>query len=941
MKGTLTSIGMLTEEEKVQISEDSSLASIAARSLAEIKSDFDVDLLLGLTEADVLARRKRWGKNQVIPEDQVTVFQLLYRQFASSVVVLLLVAALISFATGDHLQAIGILIAVIINAVVGFITEMRAKVSLEALEQIASPTTRVVRGGSDHTVLASDLVPGDLVKLDAGSRVPADLRIIEDASLCLDESVLTGESIAKTKSSTILADHEGDEADSFSTIAYHGTHVLDGRGMGVVVKTGSDTSLGELQQSLIESHTVPTPMEVRLEELGRQLTWLTVVMCVVIVAIGLLYKHDFWSMLEAAIALAVAAIPEGLPVVATLALAMGTQKMVKLGSLIRQLAAVETLGCTTIICSDKTGTLTQNKLMVTDICLGVDELKVSGEGFKPEGKIEKTSSGQESYRCEDDAVLQELVLAGLLCNDSTLTEEPEEGWVILGDPTEGALLVLAAKAGLGSELIEVSQAHKRLKEFPFDLERKRMVTINALGSSSGSEAENEVRAFIKGSPEVVIESCSHLRTGSGLDDLDEEWRARYLALNDQYAGKGLRVLALAEKNLSKDEVESCSFSDFEQGLTLLGLVAMQDRARKGVYEAIQKCRSAGIKVMMLTGDQVRTAVNIAKDLKLAETIAERSVVSGAQLGKLTSSEEKERLKEAVVLARVNPSLKLNIVKTLQEMGNVVAMTGDGVNDAPALKQANIGVAMGRSGTDLAREASNMVITDDNFATIVSAIKEGRMIYENIRRAICYLLTATVASVVTIAAAIIYDGTLAMEPLQLLWLNLIMHIFPGLGIVMQEAAPGIMQRPPRDAKESIIGRFEAEQIVVRALAVSIGVLGAIIMTRLVDGSDLYVTTVAFSTIAIGLLFQAWAWLFLNPDHKAPKPPVNRFMYLMMFVSYLSVITAVYLPGLASILKTQPLELPELFTVFFFSGGSVILTLFYEYLRPLLAGKKKSV
>ncbi len=933
---------MLTEEEKLEIGEDRSLASIAARSLAEIKSDFDVDLTAGLAEAEVLSRRKRWGKNQVIPEDQVTVYQLLYRQFASSVVVLLLVAALISFATGDHIQAIGILIAVVINAVVGFITEMRAKVSLEALEQIASPTTRVVRDGSDHTVLASDLVPGDLVKLDAGSRVPADLRLVEDASLCLDESVLTGESISKTKSSTILAEHDKDGADSFSTIAYHGTHVLDGRGMGVVVKTGSDTSLGELQQSLIESHTVPTPMEVRLEELGRQLTWLTVVMCIVIVLIGLLYKHDFWSMLEAAIALAVAAIPEGLPVVATLALAMGTQKMVKLGSLIRQLAAVETLGCTTIICSDKTGTLTENKLMVTDICLGTEELAVSGEGFKPEGRIEKVSPVQEGYRCEEDATLQELVLAGLLCNDSTLTKDPEEGWIILGDPTEGALLVLAAKAGFSTGLEAAGQVHKRLNEFPFDLERKRMVTINALGSSSGSEAESEaeIKAFIKGSPEVVIESCSHLLTASGLDDLDEEWRARYLALNDQYAGRGLRVLALAEKKLNPDEIESCSFSDFEQGLTLLGLVAMQDKPRRGVYEAIQKCRTAGIKVMMLTGDQVRTAVNIAKDLNLAENIAERSVVSGAQLGNLTSSAEKERLKEAVVLARVNPSLKLNIVKILQEMGNVVAMTGDGVNDAPALKQANIGVAMGRSGTDLAREASNMVITDDNFATIVSAIKEGRMIYENIRRAICYLLTATVASVVTIAAAIIYDGTLAMEPLQLLWLNLIMHIFPGLGIVMQEAAPGIMQRPPRDPKESIIGLFEAEQIVVRALAVSFGVLGAIIMTRLVDGSDLYVTTVAFTTIAIGLLFQAWAWLFLNPDHKAPKPPVNKFMYLMMFVSYLSVIIAVYLPGLANILKTQPLELPELFTIFFFSGASVILTLFYEYLRPLLARRKKT-
>ncbi len=915
----------MTEQETLNIGPDSALKDLACSSPKTVADSFGVDFEKGLSEKRVAELRSAHGKNQVVAADRVTLFQLLYRQFASSVVVLLLVAAGISFATGDHLQAVGILIAVFINAVVGFLTEMRAKVSLEALEQIASPTTRVLRDGTDQTMLASDLVPGDLVKLDAGSRVPADLRIVEDASLVLDESVLTGESISKTKSALILSGGDDFQEGSFSTIAYHGTHVLDGRGLGVVVKTGVDTSLGELQKSLVESHTVPTPLEVRLEELGKQLTVLTVVMCVLIVVIGLLYRHDFWTMLEASIALAVAAIPEGLPVVATLALAMGTQKMVRLGSLIRQLAAVETLGCTTVICSDKTGTLTQNRLMVTDIYADGKMLAVTGEGFKPEGEIEGIESDDSGM------VLAEMLRAAVVCNDSSLVKDTDsEDWHIQGDPTEGALLVLAVKGGM--DVDDYLHSHKRLGEFPFDLQSKRMATINT------DQSGKKVFAYVKGSPEVIIESCSKQLTGSGTKSLSGADRKELLEINDRYADLGLRVLAIAEKEVAGPE--ELSVEELDDGLVLLGLVGMQDRPRKGVYEAIQKCRSAGIKVMMLTGDQVRTAVTVARDLKLDTELDEAKVVSGSQLGDLGSSEEQELLKEAVVLARVNPSLKLSVVKSLQKMGNVVAMTGDGVNDAPALKQANIGVAMGRSGTDLAREASNMVITDDNFATIVSAIKEGRMIYDNIRRAICYLLTATVASVVTIAAAIIYDGTLAMEPLQLLWLNLIMHIFPGLGIVMQEAAPGIMSRPPRDPGESIIGRFEAEQIAVRAFAVSVGVLGAILMTRLVDGSDLYVTTVAFSTIALGLLYQAWAWLFLDPE-RAPgmgRAPVNKFMYLMMFVSYLSVIVAVYLPGLGSLLKTAPLEIPELFTIFVFSSASVALTMFYDYIRPAFVKPK---
>lgn len=915
-----------SQEERRQVSPFSEPGRC---TIVDVLNIFQTNVRSGLDQAIAKERLAKFGPNEVEYKQAENPLVLLGRQFKSSVVILLMVAACISFATQDYFQAMGILAAVFINAAVGFFTELKAQISLSALKKISGPIARVIRGGHHRLIPASELVNGDVIVLEAGSRLPADVRFVEAAGLRIDESVLTGESVPSVKTAEYI---NGEEPST--TLGFHGTHVLDGRARGVVIATGKNSSMGKLQCTLIDAHTVPTPLEVRLEELGKQLTVLTLVVCVIIAGVGLLYKHDIWSMLEASIALAVAAIPEGLPVVATLALAVGIQRMVKVGALVRQLSAVETLGCTTVICTDKTGTLTENKLLVSKIFTDGNLLNVSGSGYSPEGTIYDA----ESKPVEKNETLDLLLRAGALCNDARLEyDAATETWRVAGDPTEGALLAVAGKGGLDSRYLR--NAHPRISEMPFDLVRKKMVTLHDLEGQSAI-------AYIKGSPEHVLADSHLLHTAGGAVPFTEELKEIYAKANTDFAQAGLRVLGVAMKHIDRENIETAK-SSMDKGLTFLGLIAMSDLPREGVREAIARCKQAGIRVMMLTGDQPRTAAAIAQELAIADT-PESPVLQGHELSALTDKELQNRLESINVLARVTPDMKLGIVKALQSAGEVVAMTGDGVNDAPALQQSNIGVAMGLSGTDLAREASNMVITDDNFSTIVEAIEQGRIIYDNIRKAICYLLTATVASVMTISAAITISGFLAMNPLQLLWLNLIMHVFPGLGIVLQGAAPGMMQRPPRDPSEKLIGKFESTQIVFRSLMVSLAVLIAIGVVRSSTADDVTITTVAFATMSCALLYQAWSWLFIKDFNEGGREhaPVNAFMYAMMAISYALIVVAVYLPGLQLVLKTVPLSLYDLTIVLAASTASWIAcylleTAWHQVNRPgAKAGKCSS-
>ncbi len=887
------------------------------------------DLRAGLDETIASQKLIQVGRNEISFKKESSWIVLLFRQFQSSVVILLLIAALVSFFTSDHLQAAGILAAVFINAAVGFLTELQSQKSLKALQEISGPSARVVRSSHHRMIPAPEVVPGDIVILEPGSRIPADVRFVETAALLVDESIMTGESVPVAKSAMPI-----NGENSSVTLGYHGTHVVSGRARGLVIHTGRESSLGKLQCSLIEDHSVPTPLEVKLEELGTQLSKMTVVICVAIACIGLFNGENIWSMLEAGIALAVAAIPEGLPVVATLALAIGTQRMVKAGVLIRQLSAVETLGCTNIICSDKTGTLTENKLLVTDIYLDGHNLKVSGTGYTPEGMITRDGQAVDS----SSVVLSALLKAATLCNDARLEHNTKENqWKVAGDPTEGALLVAAAKAGFNHS--DLRQTNPRIAEIPFDLTRKKMTTIH-------KSAEPSCEAYLKGSPEHVILDSTFVHQAAGVVPFTDELKNEYLNANRLFAKNGLRVLGVAMKKIDGAELDISS-PEAEANFVFLGLIAMKDLARPGVDTAIDQCKDAGIRVLMLTGDQKDTAENIATDLHILEK-GRSTILSGDELTELNKKDFASKLESTSVLARVTPSLKLDIVKILQQQGNVVAMTGDGVNDAPALQQSNIGIAMGLCGTDLAREAANMVITDDNFTTIVKAIEQGRIIYDNIRRSICYLLTASLASVMSIALVIVTTKMLALNPLQLLWLNLIMHVFPGLGIVLQGAAPGIMQRAPRDPSAKLIGNFEFIEILLRATMVSLAVLVCVLICRN-EGYNLEtLSTMALATISFGLLFQAWSWLFVkvHVEDNGARTAVNNWMYVMMFISYALVFAAIYLPSLQMVLRTVALSNWQMFVVAVISAISVIASVGVEKVWLLMTEndrtkKEKSV
>ncbi|MCC7528196.1 MAG: cation-transporting P-type ATPase [Candidatus Melainabacteria bacterium] len=868
----------------------------------DVAKMLETDIANGLEPAEVENRLKRFGPNELTKKAAVNPLQLFCAQFMSTVVILLVVAAIASALGGEHLQAAGITVAVLINAIVGFITEYRAQVSLAALEKMAGPLARVRRAGRDSEIPATEIVPGDLLILEEGSRVPADIRLLTATALSLDESMLSGESIPVYKSSAVEASNDQ------AAVAYQGTLIMKGRAKALVVATGNNTKLGQLGHSLTDIQSKTTPLQDDLEKLGRQLSILTVGVCALLFVVGILHGESFWEMIQASIALAVAAIPEGLPVVATLALASGTNRMVRLGALIRKLSAVETLGCTEIICTDKTGTLTQNQMTVTDIVVDGRHINVTGIGYTPQGEFSENETKISFANC---ALLNPLFTAAVLCNDAKLEEHEGAQWHIHGDPTEGALLTLALKAGI--EQRPSKERMPRRQEFSFDLNRKRMTTIH-------NSLTEDVWAYTKGAPETVISLCQYFETEAGPALLDQSKRDWFIAQNEELASKGLRVLGFATRNLGQGKIRD--HADAEAQMNFLGLIAMSDRPKEGVSEAIEECRQAGIKVIMLTGDQPATAMAVAKDLNiLAQDSTINSVVSGKDIEKVDVAELKEILCGCSVLARVKPEAKLSIVRALQSAGKVVAMTGDGINDAPALRQSDIGVAMGQSGTSLAREASDMVITDDNFPTIVHAVEQGRVIYANISCAIAYLLTASLASVFTVAAAVIFDTGLPMTPLQLLWLNLIMHIFPGLGLVLQAARPGIMREAPRGRKQSLLGKREYIQIFLRGLIVA----GATILaaSQMHGAAVDKMRTVVLCTISLALLLQSWSWLAA----KRPKDDLSYFfngaMHTTTACGVALLLSAVFFPPLQAILCTVPLDAQEWTAVILYAMGTYLV------------------
>ncbi|MEQ9552702.1 MAG: cation-translocating P-type ATPase [Coleofasciculus sp. G3-WIS-01] len=762
------------------------------QALERLKSDTE----RGLTPAQIAQRQQQYGLNELTENLGRSPLAILWDQFTNIMLVMLIAVAIVSgvLDLGNGVfpkDAIAIFAIVILNGLLGYLQESRAEKALAALKRLSSPKVRVLRDGKLMEISGKELVPGDVMLLEAGVQVSADGRLIEAQNLQIRESALTGEAEAVHKQPDVQLSEDAPLGDRV-TLVFQGTEVIQGRAKVLVTNTGMQTELGRIATMLQSVETEPTPLQQRMSQLGNVLVSGSLILVALVVVGGILNRGLglFEELLEVSLSMAVAVVPEGLPAVVTVTLALGTQRMVRRHALIRKLPAVETLGSVTTICSDKTGTLTQNKMVVQFVHTLGDTVAVTGEGYAPIGEFRIQES---AITVQDYPDLQTLLTACVICNDARLQQEKQE-WGILGDPTEGALLSLAGKAGFFEESLR--QQLPRVAEFPFSSERKRMSVICQM--ENGKEVTSYIM-FTKGSPELILERCTRIQEG----ELTPQQREQILEQNNQMAGKGLRVLGFAYKLLPDIPPEG-SWEESEQGLIWLGLVGMLDAPRSEVREAVAQCREAGIRPVMITGDHQLTARAIATDLGIAKD--GDLVLTGQELQKLSQAELEQQVNHISIYARVSPEHKLRIVQALQSQGEFVAMTGDGVNDAPALKQADIGVAMGITGTDVSKEASDMILLDDNFATIVHAVEEGRVVYTNIRRFIKYILGSNIGEVLTIAAApLIGLGGVPLSPLQILWMNLVTDGLPALALAMEPAEPNVMQRPPYNPRESIFAR----------------------------------------------------------------------------------------------------------------------------------------
>ncbi len=850
----------------------------------------------GLSPVVVKRRLKQFGYNHLREGKRVSAYAIFLSQFQDFMVVVLLVAVLLSGLLGQWDDAFTILAIVVINAFLGFIQEYRAERSLEALKQLGAPQARCRRMGEVRGLPASELVPGDIIELEPGDRVPADGRLLFVNNLECDEAPLTGESLPTGKISEPLTGRELQPGDQRNMV-FAGTSVTRGKGLAIVVATGMNTQIGRIAGMLERVKDEATPLQQRLAHLGQWLVAVCLFLCLLVVLLGIWRGEPVINMIMAGISLAVAAIPEGLPAIVTVALALGVQRMIRRRAVVRKLPAVETLGCATVVCSDKTGTLTKNEMTVQEIYVNAGRIMVTGKGYDLGGEFRK---GNKRVGPDDEHLRQALTIAAL-CNNSRLDRrKPNKGLSnplspggILGDPTEGALLVAAAKAGIWPE--ELQRKYPRVYEIPFEAERKRMTTVHGCPGGGG------YLVCTKGAPDVVLELATKIYERGVVQTLTSERKKELQGIIADMAGRALRVLAVAGRLLpefSGNEGEDV----LERELVLVGLFGMIDPPRAEVPAAIERCHRAGIRVVMVTGDHPETATAIAKQVGLL-TPASR-VLTGDQLDGISQQELERIVNGVAVFARVSPRHKLRIVRALKKQGHIVAMTGDGVNDAPAVKEADIGVAMGLSGTDVTKEASAMVIQDDNFSTIVAAVEEGRNIYDNIRKFIRYLLGCNIGEVMTMFFAALLRFPLPLLPLQILWINLVTDGLPALALGVEPPEPGIMERAPRQPNESVFSRGLTGQIVGRGFQISLCTLLAFLVAVHIGGGDLFFArTMAFTTLVMLQL----VYVFECRSEAMAQVKIGGNLYLVgaVLVSILLQLSVLYIPALRTVFQTVPL------------------------------------
>ena len=811
----------------------------------------------GLTTLEAQRRLRQLGPNRVADQGEVPLWQLALAQFRSLVVLLLLAASGIAWALGERAEAVAILVALVLNAAIGFGSEWRARLSLARLRALAVPQAMVRRDGYMTRIATAELVPGDVLILDAGAAVPADARLLRAAALQVNESTLTGESAAVWKDAAAPSGPDTPLAER-ANMLYLGTTILSGSAVALVTATGPATELGRIGRLVVSAGSRTTPLERQVESLGRRLIVLAVGICAVVGLAGILHGEPVGLMLETAISLAVAAVPEGLPAVVSLALAAGLWRLARRGAVVRRLAAVETLGSATVICADKTGTMTENQMTVTSLRFGGRRVTVGGGGRSTAGSFTDDTAGVVAPLA--DPHLRLLLTAAALCNDAGLRAAPN-GLHLHGDPTEAALLVAAVKAGL--DPAELVRAWPRRREMPFDSASRMMATFHVMPGAGAV-------MLVKGAPGVVLERSTHHHTPTGPVALTEEDRARLLEDNRVMAGEGLRVLALAWRRV--EAIEDATVAD----LTFLGLAGFVDPVRSGVADAIAACREAGIRTIMLTGDQELTALTV-----------------GRQLG----------LEPEAIRSRVSPEGKLELVAELQARGEIVAMTGDGVNDAPALVRADIGVAMGRRGTDVARESADLVLIDDNFATIVEAVREGRVIYANLRKVIRFLFSCNLSEILTIFVAILLGYPTPLLPLQILWVNLVTDILPATALIRDPADDDAMRRRPRDPAEALVTWRSGTRILGEGALLAAGVLSIYLWTVWRDGPGASASTMAFMALVLIHPFQAMScrserlnWWQLRPNPWIPLSLVALFALQWLAITW---------GPLARLLGTRPL------------------------------------
>ena len=861
----------------------------------------------GLSDAEAATRLARDGRNELPPQPKPSAWKRFIVQFANPIVLTLLAAAAIALVNGASRSdepilvrfgdAIAILLIVALNAALGYYQEQRAEQALDALEKMQSTQARVRRGDRVIAIPAAEVVVGDVLEIEAGDAVPADARLLQTIDLAVEESSLTGESMPAGKDARAKLPEDAPLGDR-ATMLFVGTSVVRGKGRAVIVATGAKTELGKLSELIRGAGERKTPLEEKLDHFGTRILWSCLALSALLFLRGSIKGDRHWhELLLEAVSLAVAAIPEGLPAITTITLALGMQRMAKRGAIIRKLAAVETLGAATVICSDKTGTLTQNEMTVREIFAGDERFHVTGTGYSPAGDIVRASNSEKIAHASSP--LSELFATVALCNNATLVALGDGKWKITGDPTEAALLTLAAKGGAPRESLVPSM--RVVRELPFDSDRKRMtiVTLDANG--------REV-VHTKGSADVLLPMCTTVATSHGIVPLDAAWRARILGESERMSSEALRVLAVARRDLEK-RAEDRPGDDLEEHLTLLGLVGMIDPPRVGVKEAVAACAEAQVRAVMITGDHKLTAVAIAKELGLWEEGA--VALSGGELESLSDADLAGQINRVRVFARVTAEQKLRIVRAFKTTGHIVAMTGDGVNDAPALREAHIGVAMGKDGTDVARQAADMILADDNFATIVDAVREGRAIWRNIQKFIFFLLSSNAGLLFTVFAASFLPGVPPLTPLMILWINLVTNGLPALALGIDPPDPTQMQEPPREKTSGLVGTRGWLGI----LGVGLWMGGTAIACYLWpwQATDSvpshHARAIAFSLLALSPLFHAFNCRSPLVSIFTIRPLLSKPLVLAVVLSAAIHLIAILVPGLRPIFRTFALSTYE--------------------------------